>query len=79
MIPSYASSYNQRNNGVIEKYCYDNKSANCNKFGGLYQWNEAMQYVTTEGTRGICPEGWHIPTLSEMKELESYVNNETAN
>ncbi|MBK7631804.1 MAG: hypothetical protein IPJ23_14080 [Ignavibacteriales bacterium] len=52
---------NQSNNGVKEKYCYNNDTANCSIYGGLYQWNEAMQYVTTEGARGICPEGW-IPT-----------------
>src|ERR1035441_9850769 len=39
---------NQTNNGTIEKYCYNDDPANCTKYGGLYQWNEAMQYVTTE-------------------------------
>ncbi|PID56004.1 MAG: hypothetical protein CR986_10525, partial [Ignavibacteriae bacterium] len=63
-------------NGVIEKYCYDNDENNCTKYGGLYEWTEAMQYVTTEGTQGICPSGWHIPTRAEFRILESYVNDE---
>ena len=34
----------QTNNTIMEKYCYDNLEANCKTYGGLYQWNEAMQY-----------------------------------
>jgi len=56
----------QTNNNIIEKYCYDNDSANCTVYGGLYQWNEAMQYVTTEKAKGICPVGWHIPSKVEI-------------
>jgi uncharacterized protein (TIGR02145 family) len=51
----------QTSGNGIEKYCYNDNQAYCDTFGGLYQWNEAMQYVTTEGARGICPTGWHIP------------------
>ncbi len=67
------SSNNQTNNNTIEKYCYDNNSSNCDTYGGLYQWNEAMQYVTTAGTQGICPDGWHFPTDDEFKTLEMAV------
>ena len=37
-------SQSQKNNGIIEKYCYNNNSANCATYGGLYQWAEAVQY-----------------------------------
>ena len=60
---------NSSNNEVIEKYCYGNDTANCNKYGGLYQWSEAMAYDTANGARGICPEGWHIPTKAEFDTL----------
>jgi hypothetical protein len=30
---------------VIEKFCYDKYDSNCEAFGGLYQWDEAMQYA----------------------------------
>lgn len=56
----------QTPNGTIEKYCYDNNPDNCATYGGLYQWDEAMQYVTTPGAKGICPTGWHIPTKEEF-------------
>ncbi|MDD5694309.1 MAG: FISUMP domain-containing protein [Bacteroidales bacterium] len=66
----------QSNNGTIEKYFYDNNPSNCGIYGGLYQWNEAMQYVTTEGVQGICPDGWHIPTDNEWKILEGTVDSQ---
>jgi uncharacterized protein (TIGR02145 family) len=62
-------------NSIIEKYCYDNDSTNCETYGGLYQWNEAMQYSTTLGAQGICPEGWHIPTYIEFQALLDEVNS----
>ena len=63
----------QTNNGTIEKYCYGDNTSNCDTYGGLYQWDEAMQYVTTAGTQGICPSGWHIPTDAEWMTLEEYL------
>lgn len=69
-------SISQTNNGVIEKYCYDNIPSNCADYGGLYQWDEAMQYTTTPGATGICPNGWHIPTLLEFQILEFTVGSD---
>ena len=60
-------------NGVIEKYCYNNNTANCDEYGGLYQWNELMQYTTNQGVQGICPPGWHIPTYGEFEILTAEV------
>jgi len=62
-------------NGTIEKYCYDDIPSNCDTYGGLYQWKEMMQYVTTLGAHGICPQGWHIPTNEEWKQLEGEVDS----
>jgi uncharacterized protein (TIGR02145 family) len=59
----------QTNNAALEKYCYNDDPANCTTYGGLYQWGEAMQYVTTEGAKGICPTGWHIPDTTEFRAL----------
>ncbi|MGD8307030.1 MAG: FISUMP domain-containing protein [Ignavibacteria bacterium] len=76
MIPSNDSSDFQTNNSIIEKYCYDNDVNNCATYGGLYQWNEAMQYSTTPGVQGICPDGWHIPTLAEFQTLSDAVGGD---
>ena len=66
----------QTNNNIIEKYCYNDLEANCNTYGGLYQWNEAMQYSTTEGVKGICPTGWHLPTDAEWTTLTTFLGGE---
>jgi uncharacterized protein (TIGR02145 family) len=64
-------SQDQTNNGIIEKYYYNNLQSNGDIYGGLYQWDEIMQYTTTAGTQGICPIGWHIPTDVEWEALVS--------
>lgn len=68
----------QTNNGgtnVVEKYCHNNNEAGCAIYGGggLYTWNEAMQYSTTEKAQGICPTGSHIPSDEDWKILERYL------
>lgn len=63
-------------NSIIEKYCYNNNTANCDTYGGLYDWDEMMCYVETAGVQGICPSGWHIPTDGEQYELENYLKND---
>lgn len=63
----------QTNNSIIEKYCYNDDENNCNIYGGLYQWDEAMTYSTTEGIQGVCPTGWHIPTDTEWTILTTYL------
>jgi uncharacterized protein (TIGR02145 family) len=40
--------------------CYDNKPPNCDKYGMLYNWNDAM---------AACPAGWRLPTREEWKAL----------
>ncbi|MDT8394783.1 MAG: PKD domain-containing protein [Bacteroidales bacterium] len=71
-----SSTQSQSNNGGIEKYCYDNNEANCDIYGGLYQWDEIMQYISTEGTQGICPPGWHIPTNGEWIALTDHLGGD---
>ena len=68
------SNINQSNNTILEKYCYNNETANCITYGGIYQWNEAMQYSTTS-LKGICPDGWHIPTKADFEILQTTVGN----
>jgi uncharacterized protein (TIGR02145 family) len=72
MIPG---SQEMSDNDIIEKYCYNNDPAKCDVYGGLYQWNEMMDYSTMQGGKGICPQGWHIPTDEEWKVLEGSVDS----
>lgn len=79
----------QTNNGLIEKYCYDNNLANCAVYGGLYQWAEMIQYLNgatnttswnplpTGHVQGICPAGWHVPSDPEWTLLTTYLGGES--
>ncbi len=70
-------SQNQSDNSIIEKYCDSDLESNCDVYGGLYQWNEMMQYSTTPGVQGICPTGWHLPMDAEWTTLTNYLGGES--
>jgi len=66
----------QTNNTQVEKWCYGDLQSNCATYGGLYQWDEMMDYAPSDGgnpstTQGICPPGWHVPSDPEWKTLET--------
>ena len=67
----------QADNGVVEKYCYNDLDENCAVYGGLYQWNEMMQYISIQGMQGVCPSGWHIPTDAEWSVIALFLGGES--
>ena len=67
----------QTNDSNLQKYCYGDSTGNCPTDGGLYQWDEAMQYSVTELAQGVCPDGWHIPTDAEQNTLDQSLNDST--
>lgn len=70
-------SIDQVNNSSLERWCYNDNLDSCKKYGGLYQWNEMMQYGLVTGNQGICPQGWHIPSDDEWCALENYLETDT--
>lgn len=57
----------------IISYCYDDSLKYETNFGRLYTWDVAMNGTSTEKAQGICPDGWHMPSDGEFKELEIYL------
>jgi len=59
----------QQDNGIIEKYCYNNDTTFCEEYGAFYQWHEMMNWTSDTAGQGICPQigNWHIPTDFEWK------------
>ncbi len=51
-------------------WCYDDNSQNCDRYGRLYNWETVMAGKKEEGSQGICPEGWRVPTDEDFKNLE---------
>ena len=77
----------QEDDSKIERYCYDNDTTNCNKYGGLYQWAEMMQLPSRCNTescadlikpnhQGICPDGWRLLTYNDYYIVVHADNNE---
>ena len=49
-------------------YCeYENDLSNVPTYGRLYNW------YAVDDVHGLAPEGWHVPTDEEWKELEMYL------
>lgn len=56
------------------------------KYGLLYDYQAvfgteitADNFQSFEGKRGICPEGWHIPTKADIKALAGFIQGDTEN
>jgi uncharacterized protein (TIGR02145 family) len=43
-------------------------TANCDKYGRLYSWNQAMD---------VCPSGWHLPSNADWDKLLRFVDGNT--
>jgi len=50
--------------GVTTDVCHSNNTANCDKYGRLYNWNTALT---------ACPSGWHLPSDAEWTALTNFV------
>jgi len=46
---------------------YDNNPTNSETYGRLYNW------YTVDDSRGLCMDGWHVPSDDEYKELEIFL------
>ncbi|MCL2219885.1 MAG: fibrobacter succinogenes major paralogous domain-containing protein [Chitinispirillia bacterium] len=44
--------------------CYDNEESNCQKYGRLYNWDDAMK---------ACPAGWRLSSSAEWTALTYFV------
>jgi len=45
--------------------CYEDKPANCQKYGRLYNWETA---------KTACPSGWKLPSNAEWDKLLHYID-----
>jgi len=68
----------QKDDSKIERYCYDDDTTKCDRYGALYQWAEMMQLpsecntkscadLIQENHQGICPDGWRLMTADDFK------------
>lgn len=70
---------------VSPSYCFGGLESNCQKYGRMYPWHVAMKLPAKKAYdndnvtnyvgsvhQGLCPAGWHVPTVAEFDTL---VNN----
>jgi uncharacterized protein (TIGR02145 family) len=64
LIPN---SRDQTDNDTVERYRFTDWK-DCDTVGGVYSWFEAMNYEV-DNPKGICPDGWHIPSFGEWRKM----------
>ncbi len=74
-IPTGYSNSDWTNLSIGAYAVYDNDPANAETYGRLYNW------YTVDDDRGVCPEGFHVPSEEEIEQLEMYlgISEEDAN
>lgn len=63
------------------RYCPNGDSSNVVEYGYLYNWNAVAHTVANSGNQhvqGVCPNGWHIPAITEWEELFGYLAGQSA-
>ncbi len=59
-------------------YSYEDLNENAEEYGRLYTWNAAMNNEVPTirvpvFVQGVCPSGYHLPSLEEWEELKNYI------
>jgi uncharacterized protein (TIGR02145 family) len=66
------------NYAVEGSRCYGDNTSMCNTYGRLYDWETAMAGSASSTNnpsevQGVCPSGWHLPSVAEWNVLINYV------
>jgi len=64
----FAENVNYKGDDVTS-YCHSGKPENCDKYGSLYDWDNAKK---------ACPSGTHLPTIEELRELLHFVGEDSS-
>ena len=62
------------------RYYPNHDKRNVDVYGFLYNWSAVVgkdnpSDANPSGVQGICPDGWHLPSMIEFHELESHVSS----
>lgn len=69
------------NYNAIGSTCCNKDPATCPKYGRFYNWTTAMDDAASSnanpsGVKGVCPTGWHLPSMAEWNALKTYVESD---
>lgn len=62
---------------VTDSRCYEDDFENCDRYGRLYNWTQAVGSWDDDMNRGICPEGWHIPSRNEWIVFQQHATGQS--
>lgn len=66
------SGWTNASDNDLPGYCwYDNDNANLDTYGALYNWYAID--MSTNGSKNVCPVGWHVPSDSEWVTVGTYL------
>ena len=75
---------NSHETSYTEPYCYvpNGVASYIHTYGFLYNWTAVMHGAAASdsnpsGVQGICPTGWHVPSLVEWEQLFNYVGEQS--
>lgn len=62
------------------RYSPNNNSNIVSKYGYLYNWKAVMGNSSSSSSnpsyvQGICPDGWHVPSVAEWDQLVGYIDD----
>lgn len=74
------STHYSNGSAINGAYDYDNNATNAGEYGKLYTWSATMNSAgsstsTPSGVQGVCPTGFHLPSISEWDILKDYVSD----
>ena len=74
---------NALSTSMAYRYYPDNNSSYVTTYGYLYNKLSVMHGATPSslnpsGVKGICPDGWHVPSAAEWTQLSDYVGAQNA-
>jgi len=80
---TYISLGSTTSTTVAYRYYPNGSSSNVATYGYLYNWKAVMRNSSSSsanpsGVQGICPTGWHVPSYTELTQLENYVGSQSA-
>jgi uncharacterized protein (TIGR02145 family) len=79
-----AENLNYEGNKTGESFCFNDEDRFCDIYGRLYSRDAAMNDSKCDSSncklgdapiQGVCPDGWHIPSETEMTDLLSLAGN----
>ena len=66
----------------IACYYYEDNGQDVADYGYLYNWKAVMHdspasNANPSGVQGICPTGWHVPSIAEWSQLADYLHSQS--